>query len=279
MGVRRVVFQCFGAGREQWIEQLQVDQHFKRVGGMAGEEQLEHLFEQTSRRDLAQHRRQAADRQGAVFFDAEVQLGGETHGPQHPYRVFLVALRRIADQADQVIADVVYAVGVVEDAFADRIVIQGIDGEVATLRVFFQGAIDVIAQDAPAFVARRLVAVFLVFVLRVIGAEGRDFDDFAAEVDVHQFEPAPDDSRVTEFGPYLLGCGAGGNVEIFRGNAQQHVAHATAHQVSLVTGALQAFNDIHRVAAELRLLQRVLAAVEHFRRAANVLRRTLGRTE
>ncbi|MNL20559.1 hypothetical protein D3C87_1418160 [compost metagenome] len=113
----------------------------------------------------------------------------------------------------------------------------------------------------------------------MIGAEGRDFDDFAAEVDMHQFEAATDDPRVAEFGPDLLGCGTGGDVEVFRRDAEQHVTHATADQVGLVAGALQAFDDVHRVTAELSLLQRVLAAVEHFRRAANVLRRTLGSTE
>ena len=59
----------------------------------------------------------------------------------------------------------------------------------------------------------------------------------------------------------------------------QRVAHAAADQISLVTGALQAFDNVHRVTAELRLLQRMLAAVKHFRRAADVLRNTLGRTE
>jgi len=188
-------------------------------------------------------------------------------------------LLRVTDQADQVIADVVYAVGVVENTFADRIVIQGVDGEVAALRVFFQRAIDVVAQDAPALVAGRLVAVFLFVVLRVIGAEGRDFDDFATKVDMHQFEATTDDPRIAEFGANLFRGSAGGNVEIFWRDAEHHVTHTAADQISLVTGVLQAFDDIHRITAELRLLQRMLAAVKHFRRAADVLRMTLGRTE
>ena len=49
--------------------------------------------------------------------------------------------------------------------------------------------------------------------------------------------------------------------------------------VKNVTGVLQAFDDIDRVAAELGTLQRVLAAVEHFRGAAQLLRTTLGGTE
>nr|BFE94114.1 hypothetical protein GCM10020185_46500 [Pseudomonas brassicacearum subsp. brassicacearum] len=152
-----------------------------------------------------------------VFFDAEIQLGGETHGPQHSHRVFLVALLGVANQADQAIANVVYAVGVIEDALADRIVIQGVDGEVAALRVFLQRAVDVIAQDAPALVAGRLVAVFLFIVLRMIGAEGRHFDDFAAEVNVDQLEAPANDPRIAKFGPYLFRRGAGGDVEILGG--------------------------------------------------------------
>jgi len=173
----------------------------------------------------------------------------------------------------------VHAVGVIENALTDRIVIQSVDGEVAALRVFFQGAVDVVAQNPPALVARRLVAVLVVFIDRVIGAEGRDFDDFATEMNVHQFEAATDDPRIAEFGPDLLGGSAGGDVEILGRDTQEHVSHATADQIGLVTGALQAFDDIHRIAAELPLLQRMLAAVEHFRGAADVLRTTHGSSE
>ena len=172
-----------------------------------------------------------------------------------------------------------YAIGVIEDALADRVVVQGVDREVTTLGVFFKGAVDVVAQDTPAFVTRGLVAVFLFVVLRVIGAEGRNFNDFAAKVDMHQLETTTDDSRIAKFGAHLLGRGAGGDVKVFWRDIEQHVAYATADQIGLVTGVLQAFDDIDRVAAELGTLQRVLAAVEHFRGAAQLLRTTLGRTE
>ncbi len=190
-----------------------------------------------------------------MLFDAEIELGGETHGPQHAHRVFLVTLGRVADQADQVVADVVYAIGVIEDALADRVVIQGIDGEVAALRVFFQGAVNVVTQDAPALVAGRLVGVFLFIVLRVAGAEGRNFDDFSTEVDMHKLEAATDDSRIAKLGAHLLRRGAGGDVEILGRDIEQHVTYTTTHQISLVAGVLQTFDDVHRIAAELSALQ------------------------
>ncbi|MOA45875.1 hypothetical protein D3C78_1683210 [compost metagenome] len=97
MGVGWVFFQRFSTGREQRIEQLQVDQHFEGIGGVSREEQLERFLEQARGRDFAQHRCQLADRLHGVLFDTEVQLGGKTYGTQHPHRVFLVTLGRITD--------------------------------------------------------------------------------------------------------------------------------------------------------------------------------------
>ena len=113
----------------------------------------------------------------------------------------------------------------------------------------------------------------------MIGTEGGDFYDFATKVDMHQFKAATDDSRIAKFGPHLFGRRAGGDVEVFWRDVEQHVAYATTDQIGLITGVLQAFDDIDRVPAELGTLQRVLAAVEHFRGAAQLLRATLGGTE
>nr|GFC68926.1 hypothetical protein [Tanacetum cinerariifolium] len=225
--VGRGVLQRLGARREQRFEQFQVNQHLERWLGIAIEEQLEHFFEQARRWNITQHRRQRSNRRRTVLLDAEIKLGGETHSAQHSHRVFFIALLRIANQPDETIADVVYAVGEIEHAFGDRVVIQGVDGEVATLCVFFQRA----------------------------------------------FETTTDDAGITEFGTDLLRRGAGGDVEVFRRDAQHHVAYAAADQIGLVAGILQAFDDAHRVAAELIALQRMLAAAEHFRRCTHVLLR------
>src|SRR3990167_4988764 len=197
---------------------------------------------------------------GAVFLDVEIQLGGETHRPQHAHRVFLVALGWIADQADQVVTDVVYAIGVIENALGAGIVIQRIDGEVAALGVVFQAAVNVVAQDAAAFVARRQVAVLFFIAFGVIGAEGGDFDDLAAEVHVHQLETAADYPRVTELGAYLFGRGAGGDVEILGIDIQQQVAHAATDQIGLIAGLLQTFDHAGGIATDFPALDRVLAA-------------------
>ncbi|MNY77013.1 hypothetical protein D3C86_2167850 [compost metagenome] len=38
VGVGRVVFERFCAGREERVEQFQVNQHFEGIGGITGEE-------------------------------------------------------------------------------------------------------------------------------------------------------------------------------------------------------------------------------------------------
>ena len=245
---------------------------------MAREEQLQALFEQARWRDFAQQWGQFADRLEGVLLDTEVQLGREAHCAQHAHGVFLVAVRRVADQPQQAVANIVHAVGVIENALADRVVVQGVDGEVAALRVFFQGAVYVVTQDATTGVMRRTVAVILV-IFRMRGTEGSDFDDFTAEMHMDQLEAAANDARITELGTDLFRGSAGGNVEVFRRNAQHQVADAATDQVGLVTGSLQALDNVHRVAAELVALQRVLALVDHLRRGAPVVLARYGRAE
>ena len=202
-----------------------------------------------------------------MFLDVEIQLGGKTHRTQHAHRVFLVALSRVTDQADQVVANVVHAIGVIEDALGARVVIQRIDSEVAALGVVFQAAIHVVTQNAPALVTRGQVAVFFFLAFRVIGAEGGDLNDLTAEVHVNQLEAAANDPGVAKFGAHLLGRGAGGHVEIFGVNVQQQIAYATADQIRLVASLLQAFDHTDGVAADFTAFDRVLAAAQHFRRA------------
>lgn len=199
-----------------------------------------------------------------MLFDLEVELGGETYRPQHPHRVFQITLLRIADQADQAIADVVNAIGVVQQPLAGDVEVQGIDGEVAALGVVFQAAIDVVAQDAAAFVAGR-AAIAIVLAFRMMGAEGGDLDDLAAEVHVYQFEAAADDPRVAEFGADLLRRGAGGDIEVLGSDAEHLVAYAAPDHVGLVAGPLEDLDDLDGVPAELVPAQGVLVVTDDFR--------------
>ncbi|MNZ60378.1 hypothetical protein D3C78_784460 [compost metagenome] len=214
-----------------------------------------------------------------MLLDLEAQLGGEARGPQHAHRVFLVALLGDADQPHQAIADVMHAVGVVEDALGGRVVVQRIDGEVAALGIVFQAAVYVVAQDAAVLVAGCPVAVFFVFALRVMGAEGGDLDDLPAELHMGQLEAAADHPGVAEFGTDLLRGGIGGYVEVLGAQVQQQVADASAHQVGLVAGLLQALDHHDGVAADVRTAQRVLIVAQYFGSAARMLGAAKGGAE
>ncbi|MOA05523.1 hypothetical protein D3C78_1251250 [compost metagenome] len=113
----------------------------------------------------------------------------------------------------------------------------------------------------------------------MIGAEGGDFDDLAAELHMGQLEAAADHPGVAELGADLLRGGAGGHVVVLGLHAEQHVAHAAADQVGLVAGMLQALDHIDRIAAELPPLQRVLAVAEDLGGAAGMSVALEGRTE
>ena len=166
-----------------------------------------------------------------------------------------VALLGIADQADQAIADVVHAAGVVEDALAGRVVVQRIDGEVAALGVVLERAIDVVAKDASALVARGQLAGILVVFFRVVGAEGGDFDDLAAEVHVDELEAPADHACVAKLGTDLFRGRTGGDVVILGIELQQQIAHTATHDIGLVAGLLQALDHAHRMTADLVAMQ------------------------
>ena len=130
-------FRCIGAGREQWIEQLQV-QSISEVSAACPEEQLEHFFEQACRRDFRSVGASSPDRRGRVFLDTEL-ASPQSARPAACAPGLMVALRPGSPiRRIRLLPNVVYAVGVIEDALADRIVIEGVDGEVAALRVFFR---------------------------------------------------------------------------------------------------------------------------------------------
>ena len=107
----------------------------------------------------------------------------------------------------------------------------------------------------------------------MIGAERCDFDDFSTEVDMDQLEAAANDAGVAKLGTHLFRRGAGGDVEILGRDIEHHVTDAATDQIGLVACVLQALDDIDGVATELTALQRMLAAIEHFRRGARVLLR------
>ena len=85
----------------------------------------------------------------------------------------------------------------------------------------------------------------------MVGAEGGDFDDLAAEVHVDELEAPADHACVAKLGADLFRGRTGGDVVILGIELQQQIAHTATHDIGLVAGLLQALDHAHRMTADL----------------------------
>ena len=160
---------------------------FRRVDVLAVEQRLQAFGELRDFRQLEQR----IERRVVVTLAREVRVerpdaqcvaggAGRIVGDQARERR-LGQARRVGAQSIEVLLEGACVHDVLEAAdevahreILDR-VIQGVGGEVAAHRVLFDRAVDVVAQKAAAFVRFAIAAAVV-----GVGAEGRDFDDFAA---------------------------------------------------------------------------------------------------
>ena len=163
---------------------------------MTGLQQLQRLFKQAGRRHVVDQRRQTRNRLCRFRADAHIELGGETHGAQHAHGIFTVARFRRADQANQTLFQVLHAADVVAHGEIRHAVIQAVDGEVATLGIFFNRAEDIVAQQHTVLTALRRGAIGRARF--VVAAEGRHFDNFRPKHDVSQTETTANETAVAE---------------------------------------------------------------------------------
>ena len=90
-------------------------------------------------------------------------------------------------------------------------------------------------------------------------AEGGDFDDVAAEVDVREAEAATYQATVAKDAGDLFRAGVGGNVEVFRLFAEEQVADTTADEIGFKTGFVQLAQDFQGARVNLLFINRVFA--------------------
>ena len=192
-------------------------------------------------------------------FDVKTQLGRKTHHTDDTNRVFAIADLWVTNHAQHALFDVLDAMMEVDHDTGVRVVVHGVDGEVAASGVLILRTPDVVTQHPTAgvdhvclvsqisfgclFVARHLFGSTGV----QVGAEGRNFDDFvfasATKHHVNNAEAPSNDECATEQALDLFRRGVGGHVEVFGAQAQQQVTNRTADHVSLVTGLLQGFDN------------------------------------
>ena len=165
---------------------------------------------------------------------------------------------------------------VVDHSLRQRVVVHGVDREVAACRILHLRAPDVVAQHAAGgvdhmFLLGSLVSAGLLDACGLVGrrsvevgTEGRDLDDLmlaaAAEDHVHEAESPANNEGAPEERLHLLRRSVGGDVEVFRPQPDEQVAYRTANDVGLVAAVLQCLNDPHRVVVEQCRVDAVLLA-------------------
>ena len=80
------------------------------------------------------------------------ELRLEARGAQHAHRILAIARLRIADQPQRARGDVCRTAHVVPDREIGDVVVERVGGEVAAPDVLVDGAVDVVAQDAPGLI-------------------------------------------------------------------------------------------------------------------------------
>ncbi|MNT18908.1 hypothetical protein D3C72_1541360 [compost metagenome] len=144
---------------------------------------------------------------------------------------------------------------VVQHFLRGRVVVHGVDGEVAAQRVFVLQAEGVVAQDAAMFILGRGVGAG--------AAECRHFQQILAKHHVHDLEALADDEGAAEQTLDLFRRGVGGDVEVFRFDAQQQVAHRAADDKGLEARFLQAAGDADGIRRHQFRVDSVLRGTEH----------------
>ena len=147
---------------------------------------------------------------------------------------------------------------VIDDGLGRRIVVQRVHREVAPCRILGLAAEDIVAQDTALVVGLRLVAALFA----VMTAESGHFDGFHAHVDVHDLEATTDDARAPKTMPDLFRRRIGGDVEVFRHQTSQQVAHGTADDVGLIAALLQGLDGAPTATTDLLPLQTVLGSAD-----------------
>ena len=162
--------------------------------------------------------------------DLEVERGGETHGAQEAQAVLAETRGGVADGAQDARGEVGPTADEVDHLVGNGVEEHAVDGEIAAFGVApgrGEGDIDgAAAVDVDA-----------------VGAEAGDLELRLAIQDADDTEVRADGDCAREQRLHLLGAGAGGDVEVVRGDAAELVAHAAAREVGDVARPLQTGGD------------------------------------
>ena len=212
--------------RQRHAEHLgELHQNLKHVFAA---QQLEQLRGNPLAADVVEQPAVAAHRGRRLRRDLEAEHRGEAQRPQNAQRVLAEAGVRHADAADHARAQV------------------GLPAEVIGKPVVGMPRHRVDREVPPREIVAQLVCKAHAVRMAVVGvaavdAVGRDLDGLPVQQhrDGAVLEPGGDHALRREDLAHLLGQGAGGQVEVLRRYAQQHITHAAADEPSLIARVVQ----------------------------------------
>ena len=231
------------------IRQAQLPQRRQTAHRIARQQNLQQFIKQPRHRLMPQQKPHLANRRSRCRLHRKAQFARQAHRPQHPHRVFLIPLRRIANHHQSPRRHIIPAAVKIQHLLRRHIVIQRIASKIAPHRILLQRAISVIPHNPPAGILHHAPAA----------AKRAHLNRLTALHHVHNLKPPPNNPTAAKQPLHLFRRRTRCHVKILRLNPQQQIAHRTAHQISLKPRLMQA----------LQHPQRCLIAHRQFHRMAH----------
>lgn len=252
--------------RGDGLEQPVLSEEAKRVFCRTRSQHLVVLLDQPCRRRV---RDQVTVFTNAVLdrrVEGKAKACGKSHGSEHANRIFLKALRGIANRPHDALPEILEPADVVDNRERRDVVEEGIDGEVAAKRILFR-------------CAKRVVVPHLQFRCRFIGSsfsgcrlvlrarqdmttKRRDLDGLVAEPNVRKTKAAADDPAVSEQLLDLVRVGIGAHVEVLGPASQEEIPDTAPDEVGDVVELLQPVENFQCIGVDISARDRVVGALD-----------------
>ena len=161
----------------------------------------------------------------------QTQLGLEPNRSKHPDRILIYTGKGITNKSQATPLDIIESPHIVDHRVGIDVVVKRVDGEVSPVDVLVAGAKNVVPQNPPKFVFRRIFSFGLIL---VAGPVGGHLDHFPPYAYVNNPEPAAHYPGPREHLAHLFRGAIGHDIEIFRALVEQQVSNTTPDQIRTI---------------------------------------------
>ena len=172
----------------------------------------------------------------SLAFNRETRSGGMANDPNHSDRILLESFIGVADGSNNMSLEVGHPANVVHDGEIRNVIEEAVDREVPSQGIFRRRSKTICPKDG---------SICCVNLLEFRSTPKRGYLDglFSLEENMNESETSADDPAVLKKGINLMGVGIGGNIEIFRGLAEEKVTNTSPDQISQESVPVKAVED------------------------------------